>query len=88
MPDQSILACVSDDIGSQIESTGSAHDTHLTLPSAADVLKARLRYVWMNARWVLEDLDEDEYFWEPTPLCWSVRRRAPEMRGWGRCRSA
>jgi len=38
----------------------------------------------MNARWVLEDLNDDEYFWEPTQLCWSVRRRAPEVRGWGR----
>jgi hypothetical protein len=54
------------------------------MPSAADVLKAQLRYAWVNERWVLEDLDEDEYFWEPTPLCWSVRRRAPEVRGWGK----
>jgi hypothetical protein len=58
-------------------------DAQSVLPSAADVLKARLRYAWMNARWVLDDLDDDEYFWEPTRPCWSVRRRAPEVHGWG-----
>jgi hypothetical protein len=53
------------------------------LPSAADVLKAQLRHAWVNARWVLEDLTEEEYFWEPTQLCWSVRRRGPSVQGWG-----
>ena len=56
----------------------------MALPSAADVLKAQLRHAWLNARWVLAGVDEDEYFWEPTPLCWSVRRRAPGVRGWGK----
>jgi hypothetical protein len=56
----------------------------MVLPSPADVLKVQLRHAWVNARWVLEDLDEDEYFWEPTPLCWSVRRRGPGVDGWGR----
>ena len=37
----------------------------------------------MNARWVLEDLDEDEYQWEPVAPCWSVRRRGPGVKGWG-----
>jgi hypothetical protein len=53
------------------------------LPSAADVLKLQLRHAWVNARWVLEGLDEDEYFWEPARSCWSVRRRDPGVRGWG-----
>jgi DinB superfamily len=52
--------------------------------SAADVLKDKLRYAWVNGRWLLEDLEDDEYFWEPAPLCWSVRRRSPEVRGWGK----
>jgi hypothetical protein len=55
----------------------------VSLPSAADVLKAQLRHAWVNARWVLEDVTEDEYHWEPAPLCWSVRRRDPSVRGWG-----
>ena len=59
-------------------------DERLARPSAADVVKGQLRFAWLYSRGVLEDLDEDEYFWEPTPLCWSVRRRAAEVRGWGK----
>jgi DinB superfamily len=55
----------------------------MPLPSAADVLKVQLRHAWVNARRALEDLDEDAYLWEPTPLCWSVRRREPNVQGWG-----
>jgi hypothetical protein len=58
-------------------------DERVALPSAADVVKEQLRYAWMYSRGVLEDLDEAEYFWEPTSLCWSVRRRSPGVRGWG-----
>jgi hypothetical protein len=54
------------------------------LPSAADLLKTQLRHAWVNARQVLEGIDEDEYFWEPTPLSWSIRRRDPSVRGWGK----
>jgi DinB superfamily len=53
------------------------------LPSAADVLKAQLRHAWLNARWVLEDVTEDEYLWKPASPCWSVRTRGPSVRGWG-----
>ena len=59
-------------------------DETLALPSAADVVKGQLRFAWLYSRGVLEDLDEDEYFWEPTPLCWSVRRRARAVHGWGK----
>jgi len=55
----------------------------VALPSAADLLKVQLRHAWVNARWVLEDLGENEYQWEPAPLCWSVRRRGPDVSGWG-----
>jgi hypothetical protein len=52
-------------------------------PSAAVVVQGQLRYAWMYSRGVLRDLVDDEYFWEPTPSCWSVRRRSPEVHGWG-----
>jgi hypothetical protein len=58
-------------------------DERVALPSAAGVVKGQLRYAWMDSRGVLQDVDEDEYFWEPAPLCWSVRRRSPDVRGWG-----
>ena len=34
----------------------------------------------------IRDLTDDEYFWEPAPNCWSVRRRSElaSMDAWGR----
>jgi hypothetical protein len=32
--------------------------------------------VWRRTRARLEGLSDEEYFWEPTPGCWTVRRRA------------
>jgi hypothetical protein len=55
----------------------------VTPPSAADLLKVQLRHAWLNARWVLEDLTDDEYHWEPARLCWSVRPRGSDVTGWG-----
>ena len=55
----------------------------MSRPSVADVLKIQLRQSWLQSRRVLDDITEDEYFWEPAPSCWSVRRRAPTVRGWG-----
>jgi hypothetical protein len=55
----------------------------MSLPSAADLLKAQLRHAWLGSRRVLEDITEDEYLWEPASPCWSVRRRSPSVRGWG-----
>ena len=55
----------------------------MSLPSAADVLKVQLRHAWLNARRVLENVTEDEYFWEPASPCWSVRRRGSSVHGWG-----
>ena len=46
-------------------------------------MKVQLRHSWVNARWVLEDLQDDEFWWEPTPHCWSVRRRDTGVTGWG-----
>ena len=53
------------------------------MPSVAEFLQAQLTYAWTSSRWVLEDMEDDEYFWEPAPRCWSVRRREPAVRGWG-----
>jgi DinB superfamily len=58
-------------------------DEMVELPSAAEVVKGQLRHAWLSSRWVFDDLDEVEYFWEPAPLCWSVRRRSPGVHGWG-----
>ena len=55
----------------------------MSLPSAADLLKVQLAHAWRDSRRVLEDLTEDEYFWEPASPCWSVRRRDSTVRGWG-----
>ena len=52
-------------------------------PSAADLLKIQLRNAWLDSRRVLEHLTDDEYTWEPTSPCWSVRRSDPSVRGWG-----
>lgn len=52
-------------------------------PPAAALLKQQLRSSWLNARRVLDDLTDDEYFWEPVPGCWSVRERGDGVRGWG-----
>ena len=55
----------------------------MSLPSAGDLLKNQLRHALLDQRQVLEELTEDEYFWEPASPCWSVRRRNPSVRGWG-----
>ena len=55
----------------------------VSLPSVADVLEIQLRQSWLASRQVLGDLTEDEYLWEPASPCWSVRRRASSVRGWG-----
>src|SRR5947209_6902547 len=41
-----------------------------------DALRTQLEQTWRFARATLEDLTDDEYFWERVPGCWSVRRRA------------
>lgn len=55
----------------------------MRLPTAADVLKAQLQHAWVQTRWALDGLGDDEYQWEPAAGMWSVRRRAPGVRGWG-----
>jgi hypothetical protein len=50
---------------------------------AADALRALLARAFHSVRWIVEDLTDDEYFWEPTPGCWSIRRREEAADGWG-----
>lgn len=55
----------------------------MTSPSAVELLTVQLRRAWLDARRVLDGLTRDEYLWEPTSPCWSVRLRGPDVRGWG-----
>jgi len=51
----------------------------------ADALRSQLADAWDVIDLTLRGLTDDEYFWEPVPDCWSVRRRdearTPEV--WG-----
>ncbi len=51
--------------------------------SVAEVLSVQLDQAWADGRSVLNDLSDDEYFWEPVEGCWSVRPRADASRAWG-----
>lgn len=52
----------------------------------ADALRSQLADAWAVIGPNLEGLTDEEYFWEPVPGCWSVRRRdearTPEV--WGK----
>lgn len=50
---------------------------------APTLLRSMLRTSFENVRWILEDVDEEDCFWEPAEGCWSVRRRDDAGRGWG-----
>jgi hypothetical protein len=50
---------------------------------AHQMLVERLRRAFESARWLLEDVGEEDCFWEPSAPCWSVRRRAEASRAWG-----
>jgi hypothetical protein len=43
---------------------------------AADELRFRVDRAFTTTRWIVEGLVDEEYFFEPVPGCWSVRRRA------------
>jgi hypothetical protein len=47
------------------------------------MLTAVLRKSFDNLRWLLEDVGDDDCFWEPVTPCWSVRRREDAQVGWG-----
>jgi hypothetical protein len=45
--------------------------------SFRDELLAQLEFYWDHSLWPrLRGLTDEEYFWEPVPGCWSVRRGA------------
>jgi hypothetical protein len=50
---------------------------------ATQLLSSMLRKSFDNLRWLLEDVDEADCFWEPAEGCWSVRRREDAGRAWG-----
>jgi hypothetical protein len=50
---------------------------------AKDLLRSVVRKAFDNVRWLLEDVDDHDCFWEPTSPCWSVRRRSVAGPGWG-----
>jgi hypothetical protein len=47
--------------------------------TSAGLLRRQLSHAFAASRWQVEGLTDDEYFWEPHPGCWSVRRRAPSV---------
>lgn len=50
---------------------------------APKLLSSMLRRSFDDLRWLLEDVDEEDCFWEPADGSWSVRRRADAGRAWG-----
>ncbi len=40
-----------------------------------ELLLAHLDYAWDRARPRMDGVTDDEYFWEPAPVCWTVRRQ-------------
>ena len=50
---------------------------------AVQVLDAVLAKSFDSLRWLLEDIGDDDCFWEPGDPCWSVRRREDATVGWG-----
>jgi hypothetical protein len=50
---------------------------------AKELLEAALRRSFDNVRWLLEDVGDEDCFWEPATPCWSVRPRDAASTGWG-----
>jgi hypothetical protein len=50
----------------------------------AEIVAASVRRAFAGSRAAVEGLSDEEFFWEPVPVCWSIRRRAePSVVGWG-----
>jgi hypothetical protein len=50
----------------------------------ADALRGALGVAFASSRWQVENLTDDEYFWEPVSECWAVRKREDAAtQGWG-----
>lgn len=39
-----------------------------------DLLQNQMQEAWENVLRLLDGLDDNEFFWEPVPGCWTVRR--------------
>jgi uncharacterized damage-inducible protein DinB len=48
---------------------------------AVEVLAAQMDEVWARFRGCLEGLEDDEFFWEPVPACWTIHQ-AEDGRWW------
>ncbi len=58
------------------EGSQDAHVRDWATTRVADVLRWQLATAWTVIRRTLAGLSDDQYFWEPVPGCWSVRRRS------------
>jgi hypothetical protein len=54
-----------------------------TMALDKDMLDAVLGKAFGNVRWLLEDVGDEDCFWEPVTPCWSVRRREQAGQRWG-----
>ncbi|WP_258534557.1 DinB family protein [Streptomyces sp. PT12] len=50
--------------------------------SRVDLLRWQFDLAWALFEYHLERLDEDDFLWEPGPLCWTVRPTAERAGGW------
>jgi hypothetical protein len=55
----------------------------VSLSTAADLLKVQLRDAWAQARWLLEDIDDDVFLWAAARVRGWGRGRDSGRRGWG-----
>lgn len=51
--------------------------------TGAEVLRGFVDRAFRSMRWHVEDLDDGEYFWEPSDVVWGVRERSAATIGWG-----
>lgn len=50
---------------------------------APQLVGSMMRSSFGNLRWLLDDVDDEDCFWEPGEGCWSVRRREDAGQAWG-----
>ncbi|HET8619092.1 MAG TPA: DinB family protein [Acidimicrobiales bacterium] len=58
-------------------------DQNEAMAVATQILDSLLRKSFDDVRWLLEDVGDEDCFWEPAERCWSVRRRGQAGKGWG-----
>ena len=53
------------------------------MTTGQDLLVSLLHKAFDGVRWLVDDMDDEDCFWEPATPCWSVRPRADAGQGWG-----